>query len=404
MPSAQNIKESTEKHSVRNYDRLPLVAVKAKGVWVWDADGNKYMDMLCTYGANSLGHHHPRIDQALIDYVRNGFVTSMSGGFYTPPYADLVEALAKFCGFDKVILKTGGSEAFEAALKISKRWGYWVKQIPEKQNAEIIACSGNFHGRLPNAIGLSTEPKYKKGFAPFPAGLKTIPFGDPDALGRAIRSNTAAFVVEVIQGEGGINILPDGCLKEYAKICRKYKVLLIFDEIQTGLGRTGHNFAFEHEGVKPDILILAKTLGGGLMPISAVLANNEVMELIGPGDEGSTFGSHPLSCVVAREVLEVLKDEHLAERAWGTGNYFKSRLVSMKSPLVKEVRGRGLMIGVELVAGAEKAKYYCNKLLEQGIICEKARDSVVRFSPPLNITREEINWAMEKIQRVFLKI
>lgn len=404
MSSTRQIIEDTEKYSVHNYDRLPLVARKAKGVWVWDIDGRKYVDMLSSYGANSLGHNHPRVVSALCEHLKRDGISSMPGGFYNEPYGKLVKALSEFCGFEKVICKTGGSEAIEAMAKLVKRWGYsGLKGIPSHENAEIIGCVNNFHGRLPTALGLSTEMKYKRNFGPFPAGLRSIAFGDPDALGRAIKPNTAAFLTEVIQGEGGINVWPDGALKEVEKICWKKNVLFVVDEVQTGLGRTGYDFAYEREGVKPDIVVIAKALGGGLMPVSAVLTGKTIMNLIGPGDEGSTFGNHPLSCVAALEALAVLQEENLTEKAKDVGNYLKSRLISMESPLVKEVRGRGLMVGVELVPGVEKAKYYCRKLLELGVICEKARDNVIRFSPPLIITRADIDWAMERIEKVFRK-
>lgn len=400
MVSEREMMDYTDKYSAHNYKRLPLVAEKAKGIWVWDVNGRMYMDMLVTYGANSLGHNHPRIVRAIQRYLEGGFVASMSGGFYNVPYAKLVKALAEFCGMDKVILKSGGSEAFEAAIKLTRRWGYQVKGI-RSGSAEIIVAKDCFHGRMPTALAASSNSQYRKDFGPFPAGVRQIPFGDPDALGRAINKNTAGFVFEPIQGEGGINVPSDGCLREYEKICRKNNVLLITDEIQTGLGRTGYKFAYEHEGIKPDILVIAKTLSGGLMPISAVLADNPIMNLIGPGDEGSTFGSHPLSCVAALEVLSVLEDEDLAQHAKVAGIYFRQRLMVLDSPLIEEVKGRGLMVGIKLSPKANEPKYYCHKLLDEGIICEKAGTDVVRFSPPLNITREEISMAIEKISKVF---
>ena len=403
MPSRETVIYCTKKYSVNNYVRLPLVAESASGVWVSDVNGDRYLDMLGVYAAASCGHNHPKIVSAICEHLKRNGISSMSGGYYSVPYAELVWALTRFCQMDKVILKTGGSEAFEVAIKIAKRWGYQSKRIPS-DCAEIIGCNNNFHGRLPNAMGLSTEDRYKEDFGPFPLGLKSIPFNDPDALGRTITRNTAAFVVEPIQGEGGVNVPEDGYFKEVEKICHRYNVLLIADEIQTGFGRTGYNFAYEHEGVKPDMLIIAKALGGGLMPVSGVLASNRIMNLIGPGDEGSTFGSHPLSCVAALETLNVLQEERLTEKSRVGGNYLRSELKKIKSPLIKEVRGRGLLVGIELVPGTDGAKYFRKELFVRGIICETAGDDkVIRFSPPLIIGKHDLDWAIEQIKKVFQK-
>jgi ornithine--oxo-acid transaminase len=405
MLSKQEIIENTEKYSVHNYDRYPFAFERANGVWVWDVEGRKYMDMLCTYGANSLGHNNPRIKSSLIEYLQSDLITSMSGGFYNPPYSQLVKALAKFSGFERVLLKTGGSEAVEAACKLAKRWGYQVKRISRYQNVEVIGCTGNFHGRLPTALALSTVEKHKRDFKPFPPGIYNVPFGDPYALERAITPFTAGFIFEVIQGEGGINLWPKDVLREVQNICRKHNVLMIADEIQTGLGRTGANFAYEYDAIRPDIVILGKTLGGGLFPISAVLADDNIAgpDRIGPGDEGSTFGNHPLSCVAALRVLELLQKDNLAAHSAGLGIYFRDMLRKLESPWIKEIRGRGLMVGIELVPGAPKSKHFIGKLLEEGIICEKSGHDkdVIRFTPPLNIAREEINWALTRIGKVF---
>ena len=308
--------------------------------------------------------------------------------------------MANFCGKDKVILKSGGSEAFEVAVKIAKRWGYQEKGI-KSDCAEVISAVNCFHGRLPYAIATSSNPEYKKDFGPFPPGIRQVVFNDPDALERVINENTACFVVEAIQGEGGIHVADDGYLRECLRICRKNNVLLIVDEIQTGLGRTGYKFAYQHDDIEPDMIIMAKTLGGGLMPVSAVAANDNIMNLIHPGDEGSTFGSHPLSCVVALEVLLTLEEENLIKNARKIGNYFKSKIMGLNSPLIQEVRGRGLMVGVELVSGAKEPKFFCERLLQEGIICEKAGKNVVRFSPPLIINEGDVDWAVRRINRVF---
>ncbi len=404
MLSRQRIIENTDKFSINNYDRLPLVAGKARGVRIQDVNGDEYWDMLGVYAAASEGHNHPRIVSAICEHLRGNGISSLSGGYYSVPYGEFVEVFTRFCRMDRVIFKTGGSEAVEAAIKLAKRYAYRTKGI-KKGRAEIIACENNFHGRLPNAIGLSTIEKYKKDFGPFPPGLSYVPLSDPDALGRMITPNTAAFLFEVVQGEGGVNFWEDGCLREIEKICRKNKVLMIDDEIQAGLGRTGYDFAYEHEGVQPDMIIVAKALAAAMMPMSAVAANNHIMDLINPGDEGSTFGSHPLSCVVALEAFRIYQEEKLAERSREMGGYLLSKLNGLKSPFIKEVRGRGLLVGIELVPGTKGAKYFRKKLFDQGIICETAGDNtVVRFSPPLVISREDIDGAMPKIEKVFRRL
>lgn len=404
MLTRERVIENTAKYSVHNYDRLPLVAVGAKGVWVYDINGDRYIDMLGVYAATSAGHNHPRIVSAVCKHLEAGGISSLSGGYYSVPYGELVEVLAKFCRMDRVILKSGGGESVETAIKLAKRCGYQRKGI-KKNCAEVIACVGNFHGRLPNATGLSPVRKHREDFGPFPPGLWRVPFNDPDAVGRTINDNTAAFLFEVVQGEGGVNFWEQGCLKEIQKICRKNKVLMLDDEIQAGLGRTGYDFAYEHEGIQPDMIIVAKALAGGMMPMSAVAANSYVMDLIGPGDEGSTFGSHPLSCVVALESFRIYHDEKLAERSREIGNYFMDKLKNLKSPFIKEVRGRGLIIGIELVQGTKGAKYYRRQLFDQKIICETAGhdDRVIRFSPPLIINKHEIDLALERIEKVLTK-
>ena len=403
MLSRQRIIENTEIFSIHNYDRLPLVAEKAQGVWVYDVNGDKYMDLLGVYAATSAGHNHPRIVSAMCEHLMRNGISSLSGGYYSAPYGEFVEVLAKFCRMDRVILKTGGGEAVEAAIKLAMRWGYRVKKIPG--SAEIIGCEGNFHGRLPYAIALSSEPKHRKDFWPFPPGTKRVPLNDPDTLGRIITPNTVAFVFEVVQGEGGVNFWEEGCLREIEKICRKNRVLMLDDEVQAGLGRTGYDFAYQHEGIQPDMVIVAKALAAGMMPVSAVAADNHIMDLIAPGDEGSTFGCHPLSCVVALEAFKIYREKKLAERSSEMGNYFMTKLRDIRSPVIKEVRGRGLLIGIELVSGTKGAKHFRRRLFDQKIICETAGhdNKVIRFSPPLNITKNEIDLALSKIEYVFSK-
>lgn len=407
MSRSERLIAETEKYLAHNYHPLPVVFTKASGAWYEDADGNRILDMLAGYSAGNHGHCHPRITRSLIEQCQRLVVAPRAG--YTDKLPEFGRTLTEFCRMGKVLPMNSGAEAFETAIKISRKWGYKrEKKVPDNQ-AKIIVCHNNFHGRTPGAVGASDVPEYRDGFGPFLPGFEWIDFGDPDSLGRIItkdkksQKNTVAFIVEPIQGEGGINIPPDGYLIEIERICRKYNVLLVFDEVQTGFGRTGYDFAHQREGVRPDILIIGKSLGGGLA-VSAVLADDHIMNVIGPGDHGSTFGGNPLACAVAVEAVNVLKDERLTDKSAILGDYFLGRLREIKSPLIKEVRGRGLMIGLELAPCAGVARPFCEALLKEGIFCKETRDTVIRFTPPLVISMAEIDWAVERIKRVFTKI
>jgi ornithine--oxo-acid transaminase len=383
-----------ERYGAHNYEPLPVILVKGKGPYVWDATGNRYLDLLSGYSALSVGHCHPRLIQVLTEQART--LTLTSRAFYTDRLGPFLARLCELTEFDMALPMNTGAEAVETALKAARKWAYKVKHVPEGR-AEIIACESNFHGRTLGAITMSTEPQYRDGFGPFLPGFKLIPFGDAGALEAAITENTAAFLVEPIQGEGGIRVPPEGYLAACASLCKKHDVLLIADEVQTGLGRTGRFLACEHEGVKPDAITLGKALGGGMVPISAFLARREVMQVFSPGDHGSTFGGNPLACAVGLEALNVLVEERLPERAAETGNYFMEGLKAIRNPLILEVRGKGLLIGVVLDPVRAPARSACEKLLSHGILTKEARGNVIRFAPALSISRVEVDWALGQI-------
>ena len=397
MSRTESLIAETEKYLAHNYHPLPVVFTKAEGVWYEDVEGNKYLDMLAGYSAGNHGHCHPRIVNAMVEQSKRLVVAPRAA--YSDKLAEFGKIITEFCGMDKILPANGGAEAVETAIKISRKWGYLNKKI-NTDDAKIVVCNENFHGRTTTIVGFSTESQYRRGFGPFAPGFRVIEFGNPDALGRVITKNTVAFLVEPIQGEGGLNIPDDFYLREVERICRKNNVLLVLDEIQTGFGRTGTDFAFQHEGIRPDILIIGKSLGGGLA-VSGVLANNEIMSVMTPGDHGSTFGGNPLACAVAIEAIAVHKDEKLSDRSAEMGSYFLGELKNLRSPFIKEVRGRGLMIGVELVPQAGKARPFCEELLKEGIFCKETRDNVIRFTPPLVINRITIDWAMRQIEKVF---
>ncbi len=402
MTRSEEIMAMADKYLARNYKPLPFVNVVRSGSWVWDAEGTKRLDMLSNYSADNFGALHPRIVDAAIRQL--GFLAIDPRCFYNDKLPKLAEMLAQFCGMDRILPKVTGTEAVESAILISRKWGYMVKGL-KKETAEIIGCNENFHGRTMGSRSLSTTLEYRGLFGPLAVGFRWIPFGDPDALGRIITKNTVAFFVEPIQGEGGIVVPPDGYLREVEKICRRNNVLLVLDEVQTGFGRTGYDFAYQyenirHENVRPDLLIVGKALGGGIVPISAVVGPEAVMSVISPGDDGSTFGGNPLACAVAIEAISVLKEERLAERARDMGGYFIACLKKIKSPLIKEVRGRGLMIGVELVEEAGGARKYCEELGKNGVLCYYTRENVLRFSPPLTISKLELKWGLSRIKDV----
>jgi len=387
--------------SARNYDPLPVVLARGQGSWVSDVDGHRYLDLMSAYSAVSFGHAHPRIVAALIAQAQQLGVTSRA--YYNDELPLLLERLAQLTGLDRALPANGGAEAVETAIKAVRKWGYKVKGIPEGR-AEIIGCAGNFHGRTIAVIGLSTEPQYRDGFGPFPPGLLTVPYGDADALERAITPRTAAFLVEPIQGEGGIIVPPHDYLARCREICRRHRVLMIADEIQTGLGRTGRFLACEHEGVKPDGAILGKALGGGLLPVSAFVATDDVMQVFHPGDHGSTFGGNPLAAAVAMSSLDVLVEEKLIVRSAELGTWLLAQLQDLRSRIVSDVRGRGLFIGIEVDPRYITARPIVDRLLARGILSKDTHGTVVRIAPPLNIPRDDLEWAVGEIHAVFREV
>ncbi|WP_203334416.1 ornithine--oxo-acid transaminase [Planococcus beigongshangi] len=397
MTKTQEIIQQTEKYGAPNYHPLPIVISEAEGVWVKDPEGNKFMDMLSAYSAVNQGHRHPKIIQALKDQADR--VTLTSRAFHNDQLAPWYEMICEISGKEMALPMNTGAEAVETAIKAARRWAYDVKGV-EENKAEIIACEGNFHGRTMTAVSLSSDPDYRKGFGPMLPGINIVPFGDLEALKNAITPNTAAFLIEPIQGEAGIIIPPEGFLKAARELCRENNVLFIADEIQAGLGRTGKMFACEWEDVDPDMYILGKALGGGVFPISCVVADSEVLGVFNPGSHGSTFGGNPLACAVSLASMKVLQEEKLADRSQELGEYFMSRLRGISHPSIKEVRGRGLFIGMELT---EAARPYCEELKELGLLCKETHDTVIRFAPPLIIAKEDLDWALERIRKVFAK-
>ncbi|MCP2605134.1 ornithine--oxo-acid transaminase [Candidatus Aminicenantes bacterium AH-873-B07] len=395
--SSKELIQLCEVYGAHNYHPLPVVISKAERVWVWDSEGKKYMDMLSSYSAINQGHRHPKIIDALKKQANN--VTLTSRAFHNDQLGPFLKKITEFCQMEMALPMNTGAEAVETALKTARKWGYFKKGI-DPNKAEIIVCERNFHGRTITIISFSTEKQYREGFGPFTPGFKIIPYGEINALKNAINENTVAFLVEPIQGEGGIIIPPEGYLREAKSICKENDILFILDEIQTGLGRTGRNFAYEYENAKPDILILGKALGGGVIPISVILSSREVLGVFKPGDHGSTFGGNPLACAVAIASLEVIEEENLAQRAAEMGEYFMGKLKEIDSPKVKEIRGKGLLIGVEIEKEYGKARIYCEKLMELGLLCKETHETVVRFAPPLVISKEEIDWAFERIYKV----
>jgi len=381
-------------YGAHNYHPLDVVIERAKGVWVYDVDGHRYLDCLAAYSAVNQGHCHPKILSTLIDQAQK--VTLTSRAFRNDQLPLLYKELHELTGMDQALPMNSGAEAVETAVKAARKWGYQLKRIPENK-AEIIVCANNFHGRTVTIISFSTDQQYRDGFGPFTAGFKVIPFGDTNALREAITPNTCAFLVEPIQGEAGIIIPREGFLRDAAAICHENNVLLIADEIQSGLGRTGKLFACMHEGVRPDLLIVGKALSGGFYPVSAVLGSKEVLGVFRPGDHGSTFGGNPLGCAVARTALRVLAEEKMVENSSELGAYFLGRLKTIKSSNIREVRGKGLWIGVELNS---PARPYCEELKKAGVLCKETHDRVIRIAPPLVITRQEVDWAFDRIENV----
>ncbi|HEX6575219.1 MAG TPA: ornithine--oxo-acid transaminase [Gemmatimonadaceae bacterium] len=381
--------------SAHNYHPLDIVIERGEGPWLYDVDGNRYLDCLSAYSAVSQGHCHPRILETMREQASR--VTLTSRAFRNDQFPLFCEELATFCGMESVLAMNTGAEAVETAIKAARKWGYKTKGIPDG-TAEIIVCNNNFHGRTTTIVGFSSDESYRDGFGPFAPGFKSVPFGDADAIASAITKNTCAVLLEPIQCEAGILIPPDGYLSRVSEMCRENNVLLIADEIQTGLARTGKRFACDHESVKPDAYILGKALSGGFYPVSAFVSSHEVMSVFNPGSHGSTYGGNPLGCAVARTALQVIEDEDLAERSAELGAWFLGELRKIEHRNIREVRGRGLLIGVELDVAARP---FCESLMTDGLLCKETHDHVIRFAPPLVTSREDLEWALGKIQKVF---
>ena len=399
--SANDYIRLEDEFGAHNYHPLDVVVAKAEGVWVWDVEGNRYLDFLAAYSAVNQGHCHPRIRQALVD--QSGKVTLTSRAFRNDQLGPLYKQVSALTGYRRMLPMNSGAEAVETAVKAARKWGYKVKGVADGK-AEILVFSGNFHGRTTTIVSFSDDAQYRDGFGPFTPGFTILPYGDLEAVRRAMNPNVVAVLVEPIQGESGIVVPPDGFLKGIEDECRKHRALLVVDEIQSGLGRTGKLFAFEHEGVRPDIVIVGKALGGGFYPVSAILADDEVMGVFHPGDHGSTFGGNPLAAAVAQEALAVLVDEKLIENSERLGAYFLQRLRGIRSPHVKEVRGKGLWIGLELLPSAGGARRFCEALMTKGLLCKETHVNTIRFAPPLVITREELDWACERIEETFREL
>ncbi|MBY7143078.1 ornithine--oxo-acid transaminase [Virgibacillus sp. NKC19-3] len=394
MHSSQDFIDQAQEYGAKNYHPLPVVISKAEGIWVEDPEGNRYMDMLSSYSALNQGHRHPKIIDALKKQA--DAVTLTSRAFHNNQLGLWYEKICKLTNKEMVLPMNTGAEAVETAVKAARRWAYDVKGV-EDNKAEIIVCEGNFHGRTMTAVSLSSEAEYQRGFGPLLPGVKIIPYGDSEALKAAIHKNTAGFLFEPIQGEAGINIPPDGFLKEARAICTENDVLYIADEIQAGLGRSGKIFACDWEDVTADILILGKALGGGVLPISCIAANKDILGVFNPGSHGSTFGGNPLACAVSLAALEVIEEEELDERSLELGNYMIEELKKIDNSTIKEVRGKGLFIGVELT---ESARPYCESLKEKGLLCKETHENVIRFAPPLIIEKEDLDWALDQIKEV----
>ncbi len=398
MTPTQAFIEKSGHCTAPNYKPLPVVLERAHGVWAWDVEGKKYLDMMSAYSAVSLGHAHPRIIKALCQQAQQLAVCSRA--YHAAPLLPFIEKLCAITGQDLALPMNTGAEAVETAIKAARRWGYQVKGIPENK-AEIIVAKENFHGRTTTIISFSSEPSYQAGFGPLTPGFKIIPFGDAAALEAAITPNTCAFLVEPIQGEAGIIVPPAGYLKQVRATCTAQNVLMILDEVQSGLGRTGRMFAYEHAEVKPDGLILGKALGGGVMAVSAFLASREVLSLLTPGSHGSTFGGNPLAAAVGLEALKIIEDERLAERSASLGAYFMEQLKAIKSPAIKAIRGQGLWIGLELDPSIMPARLASEQLLAKGLLTKETHERTLRFAPPLVITKEELDYGLSIIVSLF---
>ena len=397
MTKANEYIELEDRYGAHNYHPLDVVVARAEGAWVWDVEGKKYMDFLAAYSAVNQGHCHPRLVAAMVRQA--GRVGLTSRAFRNDQLGPFCKEITELTGFARVLPMNTGAEAVETAIKAARKWGYKVKGIPADQ-AEILVFEGNFHGRTTTIVSFSTEEDYRDGFGPFTPGFKILPYGDAEAVARAMHPNVAAILVEPIQGESGIVVPPAGFLRRLRELADEHRALLAVDEIQSGLGRTGKLFAYEHEGVRPDIVIIGKALSGGMYPVSAILADDEVMGVFHPGQHGSTYGGNPLGLAVAREALRVLVEEGMVERSAELGDYFLAKLRAIRSPHVAEIRGRGLWIGIQLKPEAGGARRFCEALQHEGLLCKETHSTVIRIAPPLVITRDEIDWATERIAKV----
>jgi ornithine--oxo-acid transaminase len=395
MRSARDLIETEDRLGARIYSPLCVVLTHGEGVWVWDVDGKRYLDCLSAYSAVNQGHRHPKIMAAMVKQAKK--LTIASRAFYTDQLAKFYEEVEKITGARKILPMNSGTEAVETAIKAVRKWGYETRDVPHDK-AEIIVCENNFHGRSTTIVGFSTDPKKREGFGPFAPGFRVAPFGDYEALRALVNENTVAFLVEPIQGEAGVILPPDGYFRKVRDLCTQHNVALIFDEIQTGLGRAGRLLAQEHEGIEADATLLGKALSGGFYPVSAVLSNTGILDVLHPGEHGSTFGGNPLACAISRAALKVLINEGMIENAERQGARLKRALESMRANCVKEVRGRGLMLAIELHPEAGGARAYCEALAERGVLAIDAHDYTIRISPPLVITSDEIDWAAERIE------
>lgn len=388
-----------DQYGAHNYHPLPVIIESGEGCWVTDVDGNRYLDMLAAYSALNFGYSHERLIAAATKQLNK--VTLTSRAFHNDQLGPWCKELCELSGFETVLPMNTGAEAVETAIKLARKWGHTVKGV-EAEKAEIICAKGNFHGRTVTVVSFSTDQQYRRGFGPFTPGFPLVDFGDAEALEKAINKNTAAFLVEPIQAESGILVPPEGYLKKVREICTRHNILFMADEIQTGLCRTGDLFAWQHDDARPDVMCLGKALGGGVLPISAVVASREAMNVFKPGDHGSTFGGNPLACAVSRVALDMLAHDGLGERAKDLGGHFRSKLQAIGAPAVAEIRGRGLLIGVQIKPEYPKARWFCEKFMAEGILCKDAHEDVIRFAPPLVIERKDIDWAMERIAPILL--
>ncbi len=396
LSNAEHI-ELVEHYAAHNYHPLPVVVARAEGVWVEDADGRRYLDMLAAYSAVNFGHRHPELVAAAKEQLDS--VTLTSRAFHNDQLGPFCRDLAELAGMEMVLPMNTGAEGVETAIKTARKWGYLVKGVPQNQ-AKIICCSENFHGRTTTIISFSTDPQSRQDFGPYTPGFEIVPYGDIEALRRAIDANTVAFLVEPIQGEAGIIVPPDGFLRQVRDLCTQNRVLFIADEIQAGLGRTGHTFACEHEGVQPDMYVLGKALGGGIVPLSAVVSRADVLGVFKPGDHGSTFGGNPLACAVGRKVIEILRSKKYQNNAAELGHYLFEKLRAIRTDKVHEIRGRGLWVGIEFKREAGVARQYCEQLMSMGVLCKDTHAQTMRLAPPLCITRAELDWALERLRKV----